>query len=101
MKQIKIDIPFDRIKDFCGKWKIREFSLFGSVLRDDFGPNSDIDVMVSFDEKAGWDLFDVVDMIEELKTIFGREVDLVEKGTIRNPFRRHSIMTTKEVLYAA
>jgi predicted nucleotidyltransferase len=41
------------------------------------------------------------DMIEELKTIFGREVDLVEKGTIRNPFRRHSIMTTKEVLYAA
>ena len=101
MTQIKIDIPIDRIKDFCGKWKIREFSLFGSVLRDDFGPNSDIDVMVSFDEKARWDLFDLVDMIEELKTIFGREVDLVEKGTIRNPFRRHSIMTTKEVLYAA
>ena len=101
MIQAKIDIPMDKITAFCRKWKIKEFSLFGSVLRDDFGPNSDVDVMVSFEERAGWDLFDWVDMIEELKAIFGRDVDLVEKGTIRNPFRRHSIMTGREVLYAA
>lgn len=101
MIQTKIDIPMDKIEAFCKKWKVKEFSLFGSVLRDDFRPDSDVDVMVSFEENAGWDLGDWVDMIEELKIIFGRDVDLLEKGSIRNPFRRHSIMTTKEVLYAA
>ena len=101
MIQTKIEIPMDKIIAFCHKWKIKEFSLFGSVLRDDFRPDSDVDVMVSFEENAGWDLGDWVDMIEELKIIFGRDVDLLEKGSIRNPFRRHSIMTTKEVLYAA
>jgi len=100
-KQSKIDIPMDKIRDFCRRWKITEFSLFGSVLRDDFRPDSDVDVMISFEESAGWDLYDIVDMKEELKALFSREVDLVEKGAIRNPFRRHSILTTKEVLYAA
>ncbi len=97
----QINIPQDKVRAVCRKWKINEFSLFGSVLRDDFDPDSDIDVMVSFEENAGWDLFDLVYMIEELKTIFGREVDLVEKGTVTNPFRLHSIMTTRQVLYAA
>ncbi len=101
MKTLKIDIPMDKIKDFCRRWRITEFSLFGSVLRDDFRPDSDVDVMVSFEEDAGWSLFDIVDMVEELKTIFGRNVDLVEKGAIRNPFRRHSIMNNREILHAA
>lgn len=101
MKQSKIDIPMDKIEDFCRRWRIKEFSLFGSVLRDDFRSDSDVDVLVSFEENAGWSLYDVVDMKEELKAIFGREVDLVEKGAIRNPFRKHSILSTKEVLYAA
>jgi len=101
MLKTKIQIPMVKIEEFCHKWKVKEFSLFGSVLREDFSPKSDIDVMVSFDDRATWDLFDLVDMIEELKVIFGRDVDLVEKGTIRNPFRRHSIMTNNEVLYAA
>lgn len=98
---VGIEMPIKKIEEFCRKWEIEEFSLFGSVLREDFRPDSDIDVLVSFKEDAGWDLYDWVDMIEELKTIFGREVDLVEKGAIFNPFRRHSIMTTKKVLYAA
>ena len=101
MIQTKIEIPMDKIIAFCHKWKIKEFSLFGSVLRKDFRPDSDVDVMVSFEENAGWDLFDIVDMKEELQTIFAREVDIVEKGAIRNPFRRQSIMTHREVLYAA
>ena len=100
-KQPKIDIQPEKIRDFCKKWKIREFSLFGSVLRDDFRSNSDVDVLVSFEETAGWDLFDIVDMKEELKSIFDREVDLVEQGAIRNPFRRQSILSSKEILYAA
>ena len=100
-RQPKIDIQPEKIKDFCKKWKIMEFSLFGSVLRDDFRSNSDVDVLVSFEETAGWDLFDIVDMKEELKSIFDREVDLVEQGAIRNPFRRQSILSSKEILYAA
>ncbi|HXW69816.1 MAG TPA: nucleotidyltransferase family protein [Dissulfurispiraceae bacterium] len=96
-----IEMPMEKIRRFCLKWMIDEFSLFGSVLREDFRPDSDVDVLVNFKDNAGWDLFDFVDMTEELKEIFGREVDLMEKGAIRNPFRRHSIMTSRKVLYAA
>jgi hypothetical protein len=99
--KIRIPVDHQRIVEFCRKWRVREFALFGSVLRDDFRPDSDVDVLVSFDPDSGWSLLDVVDMIEELRQIFGRDVDLVEKEAIRNPFRRHSILTTKEVLYAA
>ena len=97
----QIEVPMDKIKDFCLKWKIKEFSLFGSVLREDFRPDSDIDVLVSFEETVSWSLYDVVKMKDELKAIFGRDVDIVEKGAVRNPFRRRSIMTSREVLYAA
>lgn len=96
-----INIKMDKIKAFCLKWKIVEFSLFGSVLRDDFKPESDVDVLVAFEAGAKWDLFDLVEMREELLDIFGRKIDLVEKGTIRNPFRENAIMTSREVLYAA
>jgi hypothetical protein len=101
MSQPKIDIPMDKISAFCKKWKIKEFSLFGSVLRDDFRPDSDVDALISFVENPGWDLYDWVNMIEELKTIFGREVDLVSQKGLRNPFRRQNILATREVLYAA
>jgi predicted nucleotidyltransferase len=89
------------ISEFCRKWKIKELALFGSVLRDDFGPDSDVDVLVTFEPDVPWSLYEWVDMIEELKAIFGREVDLVEKTGLRNPFRRHEILTTKQVIYAA
>ncbi|RJP18352.1 MAG: DNA polymerase subunit beta [Candidatus Abyssobacteria bacterium SURF_5] len=97
----QIQIEREKIAAFCEKWKIKEFVLFGSVLREDFGPDSDIDVLISFSDDADWSLYDWIDMIDELKAIFGREVDLVEKGTIRNPFRRHAIMNNKEIVYAA
>jgi len=96
-----IDINIEQIKTLCKKWKIIEFSLFGSVLRKDFGPTSDIDVFVAFEDATKWDLFDLVELCEELKSLFEREIDLVEAGTIRNPFRRNAIMNTREVLYAA
>ena len=97
----QIEVPMDKIKDFCGKWKIKEFSFFGSVLRQDFHSDSDIDVLVSFEETVSWSLYDIVAMKDELQAIFGRDVDIVEKGAVRNPFRRHSIMTRREILYAA
>lgn len=96
----KIPIDRDQIAEFCRRWKIQEFALFGSVLRDDFGPDSDVDVLVAFEPDAPWSLFDLVDMEDELKTMFGHEVDLVSKRGLRNPFRRHEIFTTREVIYA-
>ena len=80
---------------------MRELALFGSVLSDDFRPDSDVDVLVSLDDDATWSAFDLLDMAEELRAIFGREVDLLEKEALRNPFRRHSMLSNREVLYAA
>jgi len=100
MKQDKIKVPLEQVEAFCRRWKIKEFALFGSVLREDFQPDSDVDVLVSFEPDIPWSLFDWVDMIEELKEIFGREVDLVEKSGLRNPFRRHGILSTRQVIYA-
>jgi len=101
MLQAKIGVPQESIDEFCRKWRMRELSLFGSVVGDDFRPDSDIDVLVSFEEDAPWSLYEWVDMIEELKAIFGREVDMVEKEALRNPFRKRSILSRREVLYAA
>ena len=101
MTHIQIDIPTDRVAAFCHKWKVAELALFGSVLRDDFGPDSDVDLLIEFSPAAGWSLYDWVDMIEELTAAFGRKVDLVSKGGLRNPFRRHTILTTRRVIYAA
>jgi predicted nucleotidyltransferase len=98
--KLPIFLDEEKIKDFCRRWKINEFSLFGSVLREDFGPESDVDVLVSFDPDIPWSLFDWIDMIDELKEIFGREVDLVEASGLRNPFRRREILENRQVVYA-
>jgi len=89
------------IEGFCIKWKVSEMALFGSVLSEEFRSESDIDILVSFKADAGWSLFDFVDMIDELKNIFGRKVDLVEKDSLRNPFRKQAILSSNEVIYAA
>jgi len=90
-----------RIADFCRRWRITELALFGSVLRDDFRPNSDVDALVSFEPEAPWSLWDLSAMRQELEQIFGREVDLVEKKGLRNPFRRQAILATQRLIYAA
>ena len=100
MDNERITVPREKIEEFCCKWKIAEFALFGSALREDFRSDSDVDILVTFGEDAEWDLFDWVDMIEELKRIFGREVDLVEKTALRNPFRRQYILNNPKVIYA-
>jgi uncharacterized protein len=97
---VRIAVQREKIEAFCRRWKIAELSLFGSALREDFRSDSDVDILVSFAEDADWDLFDWVNMIEELKVIFGREVDLVEKTSLRNPFRRHYILNNPKVIYA-
>jgi uncharacterized protein len=96
-----LKIPREKIEEFCRRWKIKELALFGSVLRKDFGPESDVDVLVTFEPEGGITFDNRVDLLDELEGILGREVDLVEKDLIRNPFRRHEILKTKEVVYAA
>jgi uncharacterized protein len=97
----KLPIPEKKIRLFCHRWKVTEFALFGSILREDFHPESDVDVLVSFTAEARWNLWDLAEMQQELVGIFGRSVDLIENGTLRNPFRRQAILSTKQVVYAA
>jgi predicted nucleotidyltransferase len=97
---VRVDICEDKIAAFCRRWQIKELAIFGSALGDEFRPDSDVDVLVVFQDDAKWSLFDHMRAEEELKQIFGREVDLVEKQAIRNPFRRHHILNNHEVIYA-
>jgi len=104
MTETKVFLPKDNIADFCRRWKIVEFSLFGSVLRSDFGPESDIDILVSFAPNAAWTLLDHVEMQEELEGLLGRKVDLVSRRGIersRNFMRRDAILNSAKVFYAA
>jgi predicted nucleotidyltransferase len=96
MPHIAIDYDKEKLRDFCRRWKVTEFSLFGSVVRDDFGPESDVDVLVTFEEDARRTLFDMVHMEDELVEIFGRDVDLLTRRSVErslNPIRRDSILS--------
>lgn len=102
MGKLRIVLPREKIAAFCRKWKVREFSVFGSVLRDDFRPDSDIDVMVDFEPGTRHGLFDLVSMTDELKAIFGRDVDLLTRRSVEqspNYIRRKAILSSTEVLY--
>lgn len=98
---LHIAVDRQRIGAFCRKWHIKELSLFGSVLRDDFRSDSDVDVLVDYEDNADWSLDAYLDAAEELKRMLGREVDLVEKPALRNPFRRHHILSNREIIYAS
>ena len=99
---LRIDTPRDQIAASCGRWQITELALFGSVLREDFGPDSDIDVLVRFDRHAGHTLLDIGQMENELSRILGRDVDLIERTAIersRNYIRRKAILDSAETIY--
>ena len=98
---MRIEVDLKMLESFCKKWSITEFAVFGSVLRDDFRTDSDIDVLITFQENAEISLFDIVKIKHELESFFGREVDVVEKKAIKNPYRRKNIFSSMEVLYAA
>jgi predicted nucleotidyltransferase len=98
---LPIQLPATEIEAFCQKFCVEEFSLFGSVLTDDFGPDSDIDVMLKFLPSQGFTFENTPDIQDELRRIFGRPVDVIEKGKIRNPIRRKAIMSSYQVVYAA
>jgi uncharacterized protein len=96
--------PLHELEEFCRRWRIVELSAFGSVLREDFGPGSDIDLLVRFAPEAHWSLLDHMRMERELGEILGREVDLVSRSAVeRSPnwIRRKEILSTARTLYAA
>lgn len=80
---------------------VREFAFTGSVVSGDFGPTSDVDVLLTFESATTWDLLDMVKMRDELESMFGRRVDIIEEAAVRNPYMRASITRSKQVHYAA
>ena len=99
---VHIPLDHDRLDAFCRKWKITELSLFGSVLRDDFGPKSDVDVLVSFEPDEQWSLWDHNAMERELEELLGRRVDLLTRRSVEsshNWIRRRSILESAESIY--
>lgn len=104
MTKRNVHIPESQIADFCRRWLIKEFALFGSVLRDDFDPDSDVDILVTFSPGADWSLLDHLRMEQELANLLGREVDLLNKRAVEqshNWMRRREILTTAEVVYVS
>jgi predicted nucleotidyltransferase len=105
MPDIAIEIDKDKLRDFCRRWKVTEFALFGSVVRpEEFREDSDVDVLVRFDGNARWSLYDFMDARDELAEIFGRRVDLAERSGIeqsRNYLRREEILTSAVLLDVA
>ncbi len=100
----RIVIDQSQIVDFCREWKVSKLELFGSVLRDDFTPESDVDFLVSFERGSSWSYLDLVRMENELSEKLGRRVDLVERTAVEasdNYIRRREILRSAEALYAA
>ena len=101
---VQVQIDMEKIREFSQRWHVTSFALFGSVLREDFRPDSDVDVMVTFDPDARLTLFDLARMANELEDLFGRDVDLIERSSIEqshNPIRRQEILSTVQEIYHA
>ena len=99
-----IDIPKKQIAEFCRRWNIVEFALFGSVLRDDFDLDSDLDILVTFAPEADWSLLDHLRMERELSDILGQKIELLSKRAVEqshNVIRRREILNTAEVIYVS
>ena len=99
----RIGVPMTAIEAFCDRWQVRELAAFGSVLRDDFGPDSDIDFLVRFKEGRTPGLFVAARIRRELADLCHRRVDLVHRPTIersRNYIRRKKILESARVVYA-
>jgi predicted nucleotidyltransferase len=102
MNKLETFISSIQIRTFCQRWKIQELALFGSALRDDFGPESDIDLLVSFESEADWSLLEHVQMQLELQELLGRNVDLVSKRALKrseNWIRREEILQTASPIF--
>jgi len=101
---VALPITNEQLREFCRRWKVAQLAAFGSALRDDFGPGSDLDLLVTFLPEAEWSLIDSIQMEGELSELVGRPVDLVSRRAIersRNPIRRQAILGSAKTIYAA
>jgi predicted nucleotidyltransferase len=104
MRRLSLDLREPLLAEFCRRWKVSELALFGSALRDDFKPESDVDVLVAFAPDARWSLLDLVKMQDELSSLLKRPVDLLTRRAVersQNWIRRKAILESAEVVYAA
>ena len=101
MRRKKFTLPRKKIAEFCKRWSITEFSVFGSVLREDFRPDSDIDVLISIDPKAHIGLLEIAKIQIELENMLKHPVDMVEKERLRYPYRKNEILRTAQLVYPA
>ena len=100
----RIGVPMGEIEAFCDRWQVEEIALFGSILRDDFGPDSDIDILIRFKTERTPGLIGIAGMERELAELIARRVDLVSRAAIeksRNYIRRKAILDSAQVVYAA
>lgn len=99
-----IELTSEGVRQFCRRWRIRELAVFGSVLREDFRADSDIDLLVTFEEGAPWDLLDLLEMQDEASLVLGRRVDLFSRRGIEaasNPILKQEVLGAAETVYAA
>jgi predicted nucleotidyltransferase len=101
MKFPKIEIEDNIIISLAKKYDVQELALFGSVLRNDFNDSSDIDILIKFKDNREYSLFDLFIMKEDFKIALGKDIDLIEKDSLRNPYRRKNILDNAKVIYAA
>ena len=101
LKKNGIFLDYNDIIHLCKKYYIIELSIFGSSIRDDFKIDSDIDILVSFDKENKISLFDIIEMENEFSKLFNRDVDIVEKESLKNPIRKERILSSREIIYAA
>ncbi|MDR2719069.1 MAG: nucleotidyltransferase domain-containing protein [Treponema sp.] len=101
MQKNGIFLDYNDIVILCKKYGVNELSIFGSSIRDDFTQNSDVDILVSFGKTSEITLFDIMDLEKEFSQVFKRNVDIVEKESLKNPIRKNRILSTREIIYAA
>jgi predicted nucleotidyltransferase len=100
----KVGIPIEAIEKFCQRWHIVEMSLFGSILRDDFRADSDVDILVVFSPSFQRTLADMIQIKDELKSLFKRDVDIIVKSALKhskNELRRQAIFESAQTIYVA
>jgi uncharacterized protein len=101
LKKNGIFFNYNDIVLLCKKYRINELSIFGSSVRGDFTEKSDVDILVSFNKNSEITLFDIMDLEKEFSQLLKREVDIVEKESLKNPIRKNRILSTREIIYAA
>jgi uncharacterized protein len=97
------ELPVEKITEFCKRWQVNEFALFGSILRDDFCLSSDIDVLITFSPQAKKGLLTLAQMREELQHLFNRDIDIVSRPALEassNWILRNNILNSAQVIYA-